>query len=463
MMDAIAKAFSTADRSYHAAKASTASKATPSLIAAGTPAQSGGQYFTATNDAQKLGAMKSWVWVAIRAIANRIAQQSFQAGHVLTHRRKLGSKSFNADENMEVIEDHPAVELLRDPNDIMTGYGLRWATVASICLTGRALWWVTTIDGEKHLFYIPTSWIVGHVGETGYEGFTIRPPHVGEAFTLPSDECVFFSQPDPADPWKSISPLDAVAESVNSDHDILTAQRAAFSNGIMPGMAVIVGKDENGIRPTLSNSQRKQIISAIKRRFQGPQRAGEPVILDGLVERIEKLSLTPDEMGFQQSGKDVRDRILMAFGVSGYCVGASEPGSRAASAVADYHLVANVIRPILALINAALQEWYVPIVNEGNERLKIWLSEPEVDDQEMRHRKVELCCMNGVITVPELRRYAGLPEDQTFAGQVVGGMNMETTNPIQQGLRNMIDNAVAGNAADEIIERSKSYHLNGRK
>ncbi len=450
-MDAIQKAFSAAERSYFSAK-SNAGRKVDTVMARGPSGVSVVEQPGFTGAKQQLDAFRSWVFAAVRPICNRIAAQPIRVGRI-EGGRKLGTKTVD---EPEPIANHPIIELLHDPNDLLTGWGLMWATVASINLTGRAFWWIP--EGNENLFMLPASWIKGFEGTTSFQAWRVQPEGHGQQFEIPSDRMVYHALPNPSDPWGSISPLQTVAPAVNNDADIQASQRQAFQRGIHPSHAVILGKDENGHRPTLTNAQQKQIIAAVRKRYAGVANHGEPLILDGLIEDVKRLSSTPAEMDWERSAGAMKDRILQAFGTSPYILGGSEPGSRAASSAAEEHFIASTVNPLIRLMTEAMSEWMAPMFGDG---LRVWIEPCEAHDSEMNLRWATLLAQHGVVTVHELRGLApfGLERDKQFNGQVVGGKDMATTGLIERGLQEMIQNGLAAHEADQIVNQAKSYGL----
>ncbi len=490
-MDAIAKALSNSQRSYMAAKASVSKPSTS--IMAGAPTGDGVQQQNMGNAKQQLDAFRSWVYAAIRPICNTIAAQEvivskpsrkasgtkdmgdggyYPVGTPLSPRNpnayllsdgtgglRQGFSPSWYTKGYEPIGNHPIGGLLADPSALMTGYSLMWATVASLCLTGRAFWWVP--EGEEQCLQIPPSWVKGHTGTSSYESWKVQPPGHGEAFTIPADRMVYFSMPSPSDPWGSVSPLEACAAAVNSDHDIQQSQRSMFGRGIHPSHAIMVGKTPHpdvpgGVRPNLSASQQRQIITAIKRRYQGTVKHGEPMILDGLIEDVKQLSHTPSEMDWQASGEAIKDRILQTFGTSPYVIGATEPGSRAASAVAMKHFYQTTINPLIRLMSEAMTEWLAPIFADDSNKLRVDITPAVADDDEMVNKRAEILTAAGAIKTNELREMMGLPPDPIFE-QVIAGTG---SNPIERGIRSIAEDALGDMGADSILDRL-SPHKNG--
>jgi len=340
--------------------------------------------------------------------------------------------------------------LLANPNNIMVGWSLIFSTVASLELTGKSLWW---LPEQKEILPVPTSWIQGYDSEgTSYESFKIRPPGSSEAITLPREEICYIAYPNPGDPWGSTSPLQAVGAAVDADESITLSQSSMFKRNINPSVILTVGKDANGHRPRLTSTQRRTVIDAIKKRYAGVAKHGEPLILDSMIEDVKRLFFnTTLEMDYLRSSQKTKDQILQGFGVSPYITGGSEPGSRAASAMASQHFVEYTINPKIELISQSLTEWLGPMFGG----IKVWIEPAVCHDAEMRLKWAELLSKNGVITAHELRNLSplDLQQEALFNGQLVGGKNMQTTNLIEEGLQEMVHDSVAENKADEILHK----------
>ncbi len=442
-MNALAKALSESDRSYAACKAAV-SNATSAMLAEG-PAGNISTRSDLSTAAEQLKHFTGWVYASVRPIAQRIAGQPIRVGKK-KGKRRVGVKSF---QDAEAFESHELLDLLADPNDLMVAWSLVYVTVASLELTGRQLWWITKVDGRRQILPIPTSWITGFHGSTKIDAFRIRPPKVGEAFLVPADECCYFVYPSPGDPKGAWSPLQAVAAAVDSDEAIESSRITAFRQGIHSTHAIRIGKDpgENMGRPRLTPEQQRQIVAAVKRRYAGLGR-NEPLILDGLVEDVFKLSNTPAEMDWLSSEKATKARVMQGFGVNPIIVGEVEGANRASSLAAEDHFIGYTVNPKIELLSQTMSEWLGPMFGD----VLVWIEPCVVRDDEMALKKITLAAANGSLTVAELRAFCGLPEDKQFDGEIVGGKNLQTTSPIEAGIRQMVTNALGGIEADKLLE-----------
>jgi phage portal protein BeeE len=186
----------------------------------------------------------------------------------------------------------------------------------------------------------------------------------------------------------------------------------------------------------------------VQKRFQGAEQHGDVLILDGLIEDFKRLSLSPNELDWKESAEAMKNRILQAFGVSPYIIGSSEPGSRAASSVAEKHLIAGVVNPLIRCMSESMTESLGPMFEDG---LKVWIEPAVADDAEMEQQRMSLAVMSGVVRANELRKFAGLPEDSWFADRIVNEQG--AGGGIEAGIRSLARNELGVMGADLLLEQ----------
>jgi len=334
-VDALTRAFATSARSYMAAKASVGQQAEQLLAQGGS-----GLPFSDRTDLSKaseqLRHFRGWVYASIRPIAQKVAGQPIHVG------KQVKPKTTKGQATLKPFDRHPLLELFHDPNDLMVSWSLLYATVASMELTGRQLWYV---PDKKQILPIPTSWLRGFEGASKITAFRVQPPGVAEPMNLPAESCCYFCYPDPGDPHGAMSPLQAVGGAVDSDEAIETSRIMAFRRGVHPSHAIILGSDVEGRRPTLSGAQQRQIVDAVLKRYGGTAKAHEPLILDALISDVKTLSHSPHEMDWLSSEKSTKSRIMQGFGTNPIIVGEVEGANRASSLAAEDHFAAYCINP----------------------------------------------------------------------------------------------------------------------
>lgn len=401
---AIDTALADTDRSYCRAKATVASIGTDLLSRGPSGALSQRSEFSKA--AEQLRHFTGWVYASVRPIAQKIAGQPIRVG-----RAGSGPKRMKQAPDAEPLDTHPILDLLADPNDLMVAWSLIYSTVASLELTGSSLWWLPEIDGRRQVFPIPTSWIQSTEGTTRFERWLIRPPnHTGEPLPIDADEACYFAYPNPADPHGTWSPLQASGAAVDADESMTASQRSMFARGIHPSHAVIVGKDATtGRRPELNGPQQRQIIRAIRERYANVYNTGEPIILDGLIEDIKRLSNTPEEMDWLNSGKTTKGQITQGFGTNPIIMGELEGANRASALAAEFHFAEFTVNPKIALMSQCLTEWLGPMFGADGERLVVWIEPVVPRDADMELKRYQVLGQFAAVTVNELRAWAGLP------------------------------------------------------
>ncbi len=401
---AIDTALADTERSYCRAKATVASIGTD-LMSRG-PSGALSQRSEFSKAAEQLRHFTGWVYASVRPIAQKIAGQPIRVG-----RAGSGPKRMKQAPDAEPLDSHPILDLLADPNDLMVAWSLIYSTVASLELTGSSLWWLPEIDGRRQVFPIPTSWIQSTEGTTRFERWLVRPPnHTGEPLPIEADEACYFAYPNPADPHGTWSPLQASGAAVDADESMTASQRSMFARGIHPSHAVIVGKDATtGRRPELNGPQQRQIIRAIRERYASVYNTGEPIILDGLIEDIKRLSNTPQEMDWLSSGKGTKGRITQGFGTNPIIMGELEGANRASALAAEFHFAEFTVNPKIALMSQCLTEWLGPMFGADGERLVVWIEPVVPRDADFELRRYQVLGQFQAVTRNELRAWAGLP------------------------------------------------------
>lgn len=414
------KAFAAADRMVAVAKAADL----PAVIAGATGA--GESAFNSetriTNAAEQYKHNRGWVHACVRLVSQRVAGQRIciarelaapSADAMLT-KAALPRRLKAMAPRLQPLDSHPILDLLADPWALGTAHTMIAATVASLELTGRAVWFVTLEDGRPTIFPIPISWIENV--DRKRTKWTIRLPGAATTKDIPGDQVVYFHYSDPANPWGALSPLQAIAGAVLGDESITQVQWQTFTRGQFPGLILTVGRQPlppgmtgQGPRWELTPDQKRQIIEACRKSYSGMMNQGEPLILDAIIEGVTKLTFTPAELDFLNSAKLTKSKILQGFGVSPILLGEVEGANRASATVADEIFCSAKVNPLIELLSQCLNEFLVPMLAADGERLALWIEPAVPHDPELRFKYLQLACSKGAVRRNELRIPAGLP------------------------------------------------------
>lgn len=391
---------------------------------------------------EQLRYFKDTVYAAIRPIATRGADQEFQVGVKIRGKRKIATTkggnnqlalsredanilfrkrmamrlnplSIKEDAGIEVLEDHPVLDSLEDPNPVATEWQLKYFTIVSLMLTGKAYWHLRDDeDGMMRIWPYPTNWVKPDHSDGPFGKFHLEIPGVASGSFPPIDgeDMCFFLFPDAGNPTGSVSPLQANASGVTIEEHVNRSQSQSYKNGIRPGVILKVGRDPaampgqpSGNRRTLTAKQRSQIIEAIKLAYQGWQHHNDPAIVDGLIDEIVPYDRSPQEMDFQKSSQLVQDKIMLGFGVNPISAGRVEGANRASASVADEHLVANVVNPTLRLISEVMTKRIGPRYSSPGKKVYLWIKKATAHDEELTLEKWKVGVDARAVKVNEYR------------------------------------------------------------
>ena len=369
-----------------------------------------------------------WVHPAVKCIANRLAGQKIKMGRkveeppivswlwdrppgrkmtVLDKIRSSLPAVKTIDADIEQIDDHPILDALASPNPTMTSYSLIYVTVFSLQLTGIGYWWfVEGNDGKLQIWPVPSHWVTPiHGNDELFERYRIRPlSQSGQEVIVPRNEMARFALPDPANPTGAISPAQTQAPAIATDEAIQVAQWRSFKNGIFPGVIIRAGRHPSitgvgeGLRPYMTPSQRRELFTAIKAMYQGVTNYGEPLIVDQVIEGVDKFTQTAQEMDFLNSGSAVKNRIFQAFGVSPVIAGEIVGVNYATAAAADRIFVDNVVNPLAMLISQVMTAYI------GEPDTYFWFEIAKAGNAEQRLREWQFGAQYSCVTENEIRQ-----------------------------------------------------------
>ena len=324
---------------------------------------------------------------------------------------------------LEIAEDHPLTKNLERPNKLQTRSVFVQSFVANLCLTG----WAFVVAGEKpnkkgYEFYsVPTTWVHPVHDKGAFAEFKIydpSDPNADRTTTIPGNQVGFAHFPKPSDPLGAVAPAAAQSEAIKIDSYIQSSQKIFFENGVFPSVIVTVGANPHpdvpgGIRPRLTAPQRRQVNAAIKKVSGGIANYGNPAIVDGLIEKIERLSATQNEMGWEKSEKAVRSRILAAFGVHPFMLGDEVAGSYAQSYNVKeiFYGRVNTFLDMLSVVMTGFTDSEEGFIKEADD-LIIWWDECKASDPSMEKAMWEAARQRDDVTQNEFRAWMGLPPDE---------------------------------------------------
>jgi phage portal protein BeeE len=380
---------------------------------------------------------KNWIYVATNAIAKRLAGQPWCAGSVegatanpermfpANQKHTLPSHLTKeaANQNLTMLEDHPVLDAFRRPNSVQKSFEFLYLSCINLLITGESYWLGGVKDdgedGEKlEMWAVPTSWVKPKHKGGMFTSYDIEINGVRKLVDVPPENVARTYFPHPSDLKMAFSPLFAIMEAATIDEHILRSQRQMFERGIYPNMVVTIGKSvgadgkATNARPVLTGQQRRTLVASINQIWNETVNAGEPAILDGMIESIHPLHNTPQEMNWMQSGDSVKRRIMQVYQVNPISVGEIVGANRAQATEAERQICNQAVNPLAEAFSETATDFAGPMYDTP-ERLEIWIEKAEPRDQELELERWKTARTNNDASKDEYRtNILGLGPDE---------------------------------------------------
>lgn len=348
----------------------------------------------------------------------RLHQKNMMCPHIVSSvPNRIADKA--ARQELEVFSEHPLLDVMEKPNSFQHSTEFAYSFIASLTLTGWGyIIGGETEDGKLEFFSIPTTWVTPIHKKGTFSQFKIKNPNNPsdqKGIILERENVAFAYLPNPSDPLSALSPATAESAAIKIDDNIQSSQTRFFGNSIFPSHIITIGNNPHpdvvggGIRPRLTAAQKRQIRGAINKEM-GIVQYGAPAIIDGMIERIDRLSMTQTEMGWEKSEKTIRTRILSAFGVHPFILGEEIVGSYAQAYVVR-DIFCQRVNVYLNLLSTIMSEFAGGMIDEL-EKLIVWWDECQAKDPQLEERKMSNARKREDISQNELRAWLGFPPDE---------------------------------------------------
>jgi HK97 family phage portal protein len=241
-----------------------------------------------------------------------------------TVKLKLYSKPRFGSEEVEV-EDHPILDLLRNPNPIYGGRAIVDCAMVDVMTVGDAFWYIAETNrgqpGELYWFdcrYMSPNFPTG--GTEYLHGWKYSAAGVGIPEEYDPPEIIQFKKGlDPINDRLGYSPLAAVKREL-AIVNLLAGYTGAILKNIGATNIVVSPVGEN----MLSDVQIEKMKETITQRISGDN-AGMPLIFPRAAS-VDSLGANPKEMLLQETDMHAVARICAAMGLSPMVLGLPDPG-----------------------------------------------------------------------------------------------------------------------------------------
>lgn len=277
---------------------------------------------------------------------------------------KARLKEFNADKSLqhwmtkaaevEEVTEHPFLDLMQSVNPFSNSSDLMELSIVFMDLTGSAYWYLikNKLGVPSQIWIIPAQYmtpIPGKMLDKFIEGYRFERGTVKT--TLPVEDVLQFSYPNPKNQIIGFSPVEGVADAIYNNSKMNEYEQAVFENKARTGGVFEV---DSTVPPAAIQRLKEQFMQD----YSGMRQAGKsPIMPPGM--KWVKDTMTAQEIGYIEGRKLTREEICAGLDVP---ISLMDPNAiRANVEGAQYYHAKYGIAPRLRKIEERLNERLMPL------------------------------------------------------------------------------------------------------
>jgi HK97 family phage portal protein len=212
------------------------------------------------------------------------------------------------------VPNHEAEHLIEGANPFMSGFELKKLLVYHKELSGSSYWQIVKVNGKPVFLQplFPQFMRPVPSRDDFIEGFEYTMDGENTLFLTP-DEVFWTKHTDPADPYKGLSPLQAISGEIQTDLEARRWNKISLSNRGASDVAFIM-------RSVITQEDYELARMMIDDRMSGADNARRPWVLGGDSD-VRPLSYNAVEMDYIDTRKFNRSVIAAALGVPAQLIG----------------------------------------------------------------------------------------------------------------------------------------------
>ena len=264
-------------------------------------------------------------------------------------------------EGDEEHDDHPLLDLLARPSLDHTGADFLEAWYGYLLVAGNAYVEAVAVDGRLRELHAlrpdrmkmvpgPEGWPEAY--EYTCAGRTVRFEEEPVAGVRPILHVRLFH---PVNDHYGMSPVEAAAQAIDIHNTAGRWNKALLDNSARPSGALVYGGADGRMTP----EQFERLKAELEDGFQGPRRAGRPLLLEGGLD-WKPLSLSPKDMDFIAARNGAAREIALAFGVPPMLLGIPGDNTFSNYQEAQRAFWRSTVLPLVTRTAKALASWLSP-------------------------------------------------------------------------------------------------------
>lgn len=297
--------------------------------------------------------------------------------------------------DIEEVFEHPALELLADPDPVTTASDfltmLFWYREAA----GKCYVWTgePTSEGPSGLYILHPQFTQPVLDRSEFITAYRYGRETTDILEVPADQVIFSPyQRDPFRPWDGISWLSSVEQYADAENAALTTEVNRWKNAGQPGFILKVPM-------SYTDQQMKQAEAALRGK-SGPFAAGRALIIREA--ELVQAAARSHEMGYVQGLEQAEKAIYRAAGIP-EAIWKLNDANLAGAKMGERLLLRSCFKR-MRRVAEDLTAYLLPMFGEEPGALWFGYENPDIEDQQTEATIMQGAFSAGVVTVNEYRR-----------------------------------------------------------
>lgn len=251
------------------------------------------------------------------------------------------------------LEDHPALNVLRNPNPKQSGRDFLEEFVSYFLIAGNEYAEGFTVGGEIREVYNlrpdRVSIVPAVDGSVARYEYKVGGRKVVYDATEDPSPILHFKTFNPTDDWYGLSPVESGAYAIDQHNQAMAHTQALLQNSATPSGALVTEQE-------LPDDQFARLKSEMEEQYQGARNAGRPMLLEGGLD-WKAMGFSPSDMEVIETMNSAARNICLAFGVPPMLIGI--PGDNTYSNYSEARLAfwEDTVIPLADRVFVALSQW----------------------------------------------------------------------------------------------------------
>lgn len=367
---------------------------------------------TTTKASDKLlKANTGWVYKNNDVVAKEVAGIEFELFNI----KQVGKEVV-----FDPILQHPLLDALDRFNEFTSASDGFYTTQSHKSLAGDAFWYVDTDGVEiRGIYILPPDKVTLKLGKPApgqriIQFYEYKDSVEGEqiAVNYAAKDVVHFKNPNPENPYRGKSKVEAAAEAIDTDNYAIEANKGQFKRGMINNF--ILSTDSQ-----VTDEQIKRLEAKLRSKHQGASNAYSTLILSGGL-KPESITMSSRDMEFIAQQTWLRDKIMSIFGNNRAVLGITDDVNRSNAESTILNWKRTTIKSEMKAITDTLNEFFVPRYGSN---LLLGFKDPVPEDKVEKTDVITKLKNGDIISTNEAREEIGY--DPIDGGDEMGFQRQE--------------------------------------